>query len=383
MLLLLYPAVQHQLHPSRRQRRQATKQTRKTAGDAKDQASRRTVQHARHGSSKNTDKVKDSEATEEATKLAQEKTEGQEGGVGKAIGNATGTKDATDKVGNTVQGTIDTAGGIAEGATRTVGDETAGDATGGATGKVGETIGDAEGTAEGTEDEGAVDVASETVKGAEEQAEELDENAPIKVKVAEQNLPNTSILEGLSINKMGNVVDKMGNHLGHIERGKPEEQPKTDSSMAIYPIRKMMTENIDRVERQPEEERSEENLIKTTKPRIKGGRNPTEANGVIHSLGPDGIEITKPKLEDMQYAKKELNALCGLAQLLFQIIAAVGLPLSGVLGLVGKLLNALGLGGSVNVVLGGLGLNKVLDGLGLGSVVGTITWQNNKGDGKK
>ncbi|KAK8106638.1 hypothetical protein PG999_009997 [Apiospora kogelbergensis] len=35
---------------------------------------------------------------------------------------------------------------------------------------------------------------------------------------AEQNLPSTSIREGLSINKMGNVVDRMGNHLGHIGR---------------------------------------------------------------------------------------------------------------------------------------------------------------------
>ena len=53
------------------------------------------------------------------------------------------------------------------------------------------------------------------------------------------------------------------------------------------------------------------------------------------------------------------------------------------LGLVGKLLNVLGLGGSVNV-LGLLGLNKVLDGLGLGSVVGAITGQKNKkGGGKK
>ena len=50
----------------------------------------------------------------------------------------------------------------------------------------------------------------------------------------------------------------------------------------------MMTENVDRIGRQPEEERNEEDLIKTTKPRINGGRNLAEANGVIHSLGPDG-----------------------------------------------------------------------------------------------
>ncbi|KAK8106679.1 hypothetical protein PG999_010038 [Apiospora kogelbergensis] len=65
------------------------------------------------------------------------------------------------------------------------------------------------------------------------------------------------------------------------------------------------------------------------------------------------------------------------------IIAAVGLYFSGIFGLVGKLLNARGLGRQVNNVLGGLGLNKILDGLGLGSV-GAITGQDNKkGGGKK
>jgi hypothetical protein len=37
-----------------------------------------------------------------------------------------------------------------------------------------------------------------------------------------------------------------------------------------------------------------------------------------------------------------------------------------VIGLVGKLLNALGLGGLVNGILGGLGVDKLLGGLGVG-----------------
>ena len=41
-------------------------------------------------------------------------------------------------------------------------------------------------------------------------------------------------------------------------------------------------------ERQPEEERNKKDLIKTTEPMINGGKIPREANGVIHSLGPDG-----------------------------------------------------------------------------------------------
>jgi len=57
-----------------------------------------------------------------------------------------------------------------------------------------------------------------------------------------------------------------------------------------------------------------------------------------------------------------------LTEPLFQIIAAVGLLLTGVLNLVGRLLNGLGLGGLVNGLLGGLGINKLLGGLGLGSV---------------
>jgi hypothetical protein len=71
----------------------------------------------------------------------------------------------------------------------------------------------------------------------------------------------------------------------------------------------------------------------------------------------------------MPHAKKKLNPLWGLlTEPLFQIIAAVGLLLTGVLNLVGKLLNGLGLGGLVNGLLGGLGINKLLGGLGLGGV---------------
>ncbi len=68
-----------------------------------------------------------------------------------------------------------------------------------------------------------------------------------------------------------------------------------------------------------------------------------------------------------------------MTQPLFQILAAVGLLLAGVLGLVGQILNGLGLGGLVNGLLGGLGINKLLSGLGLGSILGG----NDKKDKKK
>lgn len=106
----------------------------------------------------------------------------------------------------------------------------------------------------------------------------------------------------------------------------------------------------------------------------EGGRILNEAKGVIKGLDPDGrisanakhktaareatpeeyhlaevlkdltgdvtqcIENAKRKLEDMPHAKKELNPLWGLLnEPLFQILAAVGLLLTGVLNLVGRL----------------------------------------------
>lgn len=99
----------------------------------------------------------------------------------------------------------------------------------------------------------------------------------------------------------------------------------------------------------------------------------------------------------MPHAKKELNPLWGLlSEPLFQILAAVGLLLNGVLGLVGRLvssfsksiitkaiantvqLSGLGLGGLVDSLLGGLGIDKLLGGLGLGDALGSLTGKKNK-----
>jgi hypothetical protein len=52
------------------------------------------------------------------------------------------------------------------------------------------------------------------------------------------------------------------------------------------------------------------------------------------------IDNAKKKIAGMPHAKKELNPLWGLlAEPLGQILAAVGLLLSGVLGLVGNLVS--------------------------------------------
>ncbi|KAJ4300620.1 hypothetical protein N0V88_003304 [Collariella sp. IMI 366227] len=174
---------------------------------------------------------------------------------------------------------------------------------------------------------------------------------------------------------------------------------------SIRPICKMITEKIDKAERTPEDERDEEQLVSEVRPLIEeGGRILNEAKGIIKGLDPDGriaanakhktaareatpeeyrladllkdltgdvtqcIDNAKRKLEDMPHAKKELNPLWGLLnEPLFQILAAVGLLLAGVLNLVGRLLSGLGLGGLVDGLLGTLGIKRVLESLGLGS----------------
>lgn len=81
----------------------------------------------------------------------------------------------------------------------------------------------------------------------------------------------------------------------------------------------------------------------------------------------------------MPHAKKELNPLWGLLmEPLGQILAAVGLLLTGVLGLVGRLLSGLGLGGIVDGLLGGLGLSKILGSLGLGSAYDALVGKKKK-----
>ncbi|KAI0113475.1 hypothetical protein F4814DRAFT_440770 [Daldinia grandis] len=265
----------------------------------------------------------------------------------------------------------------------------------------------------------------------------IDENGELMGKLTSGVLSECA---GKKVDDDGDVVDSKGKSLGHCSllAELPEEteeeiqarlQLEQDQNIAgkisfcieqsldkIKPICKMIVDRIDAEERKPEDERDEEELVKQVRPLIEeGGKILTEANGVIRGLDPDGrisanakhktaareatpeeyrladllkeltgtvtetIEGAKRKLENLPHAKKAINPLWGLlSEPLFQIIAAVGLLLSGVLGLVGKLLNGLGLGGLVNNLLGGLGLTKVLDGLGLGSVLAPITGSKKK-----
>ncbi|KKZ62666.1 hypothetical protein EMCG_00349 [[Emmonsia] crescens] len=173
---------------------------------------------------------------------------------------------------------------------------------------------------------------------------------------------------------------------------------------------KMIKEHTERADRTPKDELDEEELVRNVKPLIEeGGSHLQECNGALRALDPDGqtaakaksksaqreaspeehqladllkeltstvattIDNARKRIADMPHAKKKLNPLWALlSEPLFQIITAVGLLLTGVLGLVGRLLNGLGLGGLVNGLLGGLGINKLLGELGLGSVTSAL-----------
>ncbi|KAF7521892.1 hypothetical protein PCG10_007836 [Penicillium crustosum] len=178
----------------------------------------------------------------------------------------------------------------------------------------------------------------------------------------------------------------------------------------VKPVCKQIEEACEKADRTPKEELDEEKLVQTVKPLLEeGGRILQECNGAIRALDPDGriaatakaraasrdatpeeyqladmikeltetviktIDNGKRRIADMPHAKKKLSPLWGLlSEPLFQIIAAVGLLLNGVLGLVGRLLDGLGLGGLLNGLLGSLGLDKLINGLGLGSLTDAL-----------
>ncbi|KAF7116228.1 hypothetical protein CNMCM5793_004304 [Aspergillus hiratsukae] len=186
----------------------------------------------------------------------------------------------------------------------------------------------------------------------------------------------------------------------------------------LQPTCKRIAELLERADRTPRDELDEEKLVKDVRPLIEeGGQVLQECNGAIRALDPDGsiaanakaraasheatpeeyalaekikelselvmttIENGRKRIADMPHAKKKINPLWALlSEPLFQIIAAVGLLLSGVLGLVGRLLDTLGLGPLLNGLLGGLGLDKLLGGLGLSSITDSLGLTGKKKD---
>lgn len=148
---------------------------------------------------------------------------------------------------------------------------------------------------------------------------------------------------------------------------------------------------------------NEDELVKTLRPLIEQATNILrETHGGIKALDPDGtisnnasrksqdheatkeeqhlaeslgkltgdvtktIESAREKIQNMPKAKKDLGPLFdALSEPLFQIVSGVGLLLNGVLTLLGRILDGLGLGGVIRGILSGLGLEKILKGLGL------------------
>jgi len=172
----------------------------------------------------------------------------------------------------------------------------------------------------------------------------------------------------------------------------------------VSPLLEMMNEHLAKADHDREEDKlNEEELVKQVKPLIEQATNILrETHGAIKALDPDGtiannaqrkaqdheaskeeqhlaeslskltgdvtktIENAKEKIKNMPNAKKDLGPLLDmLSDPLFQIVSGVGLLLNGVLSLVGRLLDGLGLGNIVRNILSGLGLEKVLKGLGL------------------
>lgn len=230
---------------------------------------------------------------------------------------------------------------------------------------------------------------------------------------------------GFKVDWDGNIIDTEDHMVGKAEMSKQltEEERKQQQDEEEYrriadqmsgaiqhsldqikPVLKNITDSIEAEEAKSEQDRNEEKLLETVRPLIEQGSSIlNEAYGAIRGLDPSGkiakkaqaktferkaspeeyhlanllsqltgevtttINKAKKKIKNMPKAKKALSPLWNILQSpLLQILSAVGLLLSGVLGLVGQILNGLGLGGIINSILGGIGLNKILEGFGLG-----------------
>ncbi|KAL9546662.1 hypothetical protein PS6_007537, partial [Mucor atramentarius] len=253
----------------------------------------------------------------------------------------------------------------------------------------------------------------------------VDENDNI---VGEVDKSSAHKLAGFPVDDDGNIIDNDGHIVGKAKMHgkKSEEQLKEEAEEEEYrkiadqmsqsiqtsldkikPILKNITDIIDDEEAKPQKERDEQKLVDTVKPLIEqGSAILEECNGAIRGLDPSGriakqaqaktsarkatpeeyhladllaqlsgevsttIDRAKKKVRNMPHAKKELSPLWNILQSpLLQILSAVGLLLTGVLGLVGNILNGLGLGSIINGLLGGIGLNKILEGFGLGDAL--------------
>ncbi|KAJ7611924.1 hypothetical protein DFH06DRAFT_1345320 [Mycena polygramma] len=195
-----------------------------------------------------------------------------------------------------------------------------------------------------------------------------------------------------------------------------DEEKKADNELAEHlcriieaanqkctPLCKMIRKNIESMFEKKEEDRDEKELVKNVKPLLEQAEKIlNETNGSIRGADPNNrlsnkatrsvadhsatpeeqrlaealkilveevggtIEWARDKLDSFPKAKSDLGPLLdAMGQPLTQIVGGVGLLLTGVLNLVGKLLSGLGLDGFLKGLVGATGLDKMYKGLGL------------------
>jgi len=181
-----------------------------------------------------------------------------------------------------------------------------------------------------------------------------------------------------------------------------------DANNRVIPLCKMIRKHIENMDSRPEEDRNEQELVDNVKPlltdaekilnetwgSIKGAdpdnrlSNKAKRNMQDHKATPEEqrlaealkvmveevqgtIEWAKDKLDSFPKAKKDLGPLLdALGQPLTQIVGGVGLLLTGVLNLVGKLLSGLGLDSLLKGIYSAMGLDKMFNSLGMGKLMG-------------
>jgi len=178
-----------------------------------------------------------------------------------------------------------------------------------------------------------------------------------------------------------------------------------DANRRVVPLCKMIRQHIEAQEGRKDEEKDEGQLVKQVRPLLEQAEKIlNETLGSIRGADPDNrlsnkatrhtadhkatpeeqrlaealkvlieevggtIDWAKNKLDNFPKAKKDLGPLLdALGQPLTQIVGGVGLLLTGVLNLVGKLLSGLGLDSLLKGIMSATGLDKIYKGLGIGS----------------
>ncbi|KAK7055940.1 Lea domain-containing protein [Favolaschia claudopus] len=176
-----------------------------------------------------------------------------------------------------------------------------------------------------------------------------------------------------------------------------------DANSKCLPICNMIRKHIENMEAQKEEDRDENELVKAVKPLLQQAEQIlNETNGAIRGADPDNrlsnkakrnmqdhkatpeeqrlaealkvlvqevggtIEWARDKLDSFPKAQRDLGPLLdALGQPLTQIVGGVGLLLTGVLNLVGRLLSGLGLDSLLKGIVSATGLDKIYKGLGI------------------